>query len=153
MKKTIALLAATVITLGLGALNLRAEEEDAVKEIKKLLEESYVHGAFNELDAEAMETAFHPDFAIFTPKGEDIEKYPISSWVESTRKRKADPDFDASKNQWQHQFASVDVTGHAASVKIELFRGEKKIFTDYISLLRFDSGWRVVAKVYYRHPD
>ncbi len=153
MKKTIALLTATVITFSLGVLNLHAAEEDAVKEIKRLLEESYVHGAFNELDAEALENAFHPDFAIFSPKGEDIEKYPIKSWVESTKKRKADPDFDASNNQWQHQFASVDVTGHAASVKIELFRGDKKVYTDYISLLRFDSGWRVVAKVYYRHPE
>ena len=74
MKRAIILIAVSAITLGLGSLSLQAAEDDAVEEIKTLVEESYVHGAFNELDAESLENGFHPDFAIFSPKGEDIEK-------------------------------------------------------------------------------
>jgi len=122
-------------------------------EIKALIESCYVHGAFNELNPEAMKRGFHPDFAIFSPKGEEIGKYPIADWVESTAKRQGSEDFDPAKNVWEHRFASVDVTGDAAAVKIELSREGKHVFTDYLSLLKFDSGWRIVAKVYHRHES
>lgn len=122
-------------------------------EIKALVESCYVHGAFNELDPEAMKRGFHPDFAIFSPKGEEISKYPITEWTERMAQLKASADFDPAKNQWEHHFASVDVTGHAAAVKIELSKDGKLVFTDYLSLLKFDSGWRIVAKVYYRHEE
>ncbi len=38
-------------------------------------------------------------------------------------------------------------------VKIELSKDGKLVYTDYLSLLKFDSGWRIVAKVYHRHGD
>lgn len=122
-------------------------------EIKALIEACYVHGAFNELDPEAMKRGFHPDFAIFSPQGEEISKYPIATWAEKTAQLKASEEFDPAKNQWEHRFASVDVTGNAAAVKIELSKDGKLVFTDYLSLLKFDSGWRIVAKVYHRHEE
>ena len=73
------------------------------------------------------------------------------SVVASTSKRKVDPEFDASKNAWKHRFVSVDVTGGAASVKIELSKDGKLVYTDYLSLLKFESSWRIVAKVYTKH--
>ena len=143
------------ILLAVGPLQAGDQEEGdgSVAEIKSLIEKSYVHGAFNELDPEALESGFHPDFAIFSPDGEEIKKYPIAAWVEGTAERKADADFDPAENKWEHHFAAVDVTGNAASVKIELSREGKLVYTDYLSLLRFDSGWRIVAKVYHRHGD
>ncbi len=152
MKKTSVLLILFASWLVLFAGSALADD-GAVAEIEALIETSYVHGAFNGLNPEAMELGFHPDFAIFSAKGEEIRKYPIADWVASTRERKGSADFDAAQNVWQHRFASVDVTGGAASVKVELSREGKLVYTDYLSLLRFDSGWRIVAKVYHRHPD
>lgn len=130
-----------------------ADSGDDEAEIRELIERSYVHGAFNELNPEELEKGFHPDFAIFSPNGEAIKKFPIAEWVKRTGERKASPDFDPKKNVWEHHFAAVDVTGRSASVKIELSKDGKKVFTDYLSLLKFDSGWRIVAKVYHRHED
>lgn len=127
-----------------------SNEEDLAA-IKKVILTSYVHGAFNELNPDAMREGFHPDFAIFSAEGEDIKKYPIATWAEGVAKRKSDPEFDPAKNKWEHNFASIDVTGGAAAVKIELSREGKHVFTDYLSLLKFDGGWRIVAKVYHRH--
>ena len=39
----------------------------------------------------------------------------------------------------------------AAVAKVALFRDGKQIFTDYISLYRFDEGWKLVAKTFHRH--
>lgn len=140
------------LTAGIFAFtNVNTEESEDVKAVKALIEKSYVNGAFNGLNPDAMRAGFHEDFAIFSAKGEAIGKYPIAVWADGVAKRKADPEFDAAKNVWTHNFASVDVTGGAASVKIELSNKGKHVYTDYLSLLKFDSGWRIVAKVYHKH--
>lgn len=148
------LCAALAVVVGIGFAPVHAEHHDAaVAEIKSLIETSYVHGAFNALDPDAMEKGFHPDFAIFSANGEEIRKYPIADWVKRTAERKGSDEFDPAQNVWKHHFAAVDVTGHSASVKIELSKDGKKVYTDYLSLLKFDSGWRIVAKVYHKHED
>lgn len=124
---------------------------EAEKEVKELILKSYVNGAFNALDPDAMRAGFHPDFAIFSAEGENISKYPIATWAEGVEKKKNKPDFDPAKNKWEHNFASVDVTGGSAAVKIELSHNGKHVFTDYLSLLKFESGWKIVAKVYHKH--
>ena len=125
-------------------------EKDAVED---LVLTSYVHGAFNELDPDAMANGFHPDFAIFSAKGEELSRYEISSWVESVRKRKSSDKFDASKNVWDHKFSNVNVTGNAATMQVDLSKDGKHVYTDYLSLLKFESGWKIVAKVYYQYPN
>ena len=92
-------LSLSAVLLFLVASSVVANQETAITEIKTLIEQSYVHGAFNELNPEALEKGFHADFAIFSPKGEDIRKYPIADWVERTASKKADPEFDASANK------------------------------------------------------
>ncbi|MEM1319803.1 MAG: nuclear transport factor 2 family protein [Bacteroidota bacterium] len=135
----------------LAFTNSHQENADAEQAIKDLILKSYVHGAFNELNPEEMRKGFHPDFAIFSANGEDIRKYPIAKWADRTAAQKSDAKFDPAKNKWDHRFASIDVTGGSAAVKIELSKDGKHIFTDYLSLLKFDSGWRIVAKVYHKH--
>jgi len=145
MKKLILFVAVVAISLSSA---IAQTETDAIKEV---IMKGYVHGAFNELNPDEMRKTFHEDFAIFSPKGNDISKYPIKQWASGVAERKAESDFDPEKNKWDHKFDYVDVTGKSAQVKLELHREGKHIFTDYLSLLKFDDGWRVVAKVYYRH--
>ena len=118
-RSSLRLLFLTMIALASIASPTLASDAD-VDAIKSLIRDSYVHGAFNDLNPEAMKRGFHPDFAIFSARGEDIAKYPIATWAEGTAKRKADPEFDPAGNVWEHRFAQVDVTGGSAMVKIEL---------------------------------
>ena len=128
-----------------------AEQDDDVAAIRELIETSYVNGAFNALDPDAMRRGFHPDFAIFSPDGQDIAKYPIATWADDVAERKARDNFNPAHNVWKHRFAAIDVTGQAATVKIELSHEGELVYTDYLSLLKFDGGWRIVAKVYHKH--
>jgi hypothetical protein len=127
--------------------------EVEVETIKELIISGYVHGAFNELNPEAMKEAFHPDFAIFSAKGEELSRYEIEDWIASVTKRKGDPEFDPSNNVWEYKFGYVDVTGNSAALKLEYLREGKLVYTDYISLLKYDSGWKIVAKVYHYHGE
>tara|TARA_Y100000385_G_C12811097_1_gene516125 strand:+ start:251 stop:718 length:468 start_codon:yes stop_codon:yes gene_type:complete len=146
------LFAVAVVLIGVATLfsfkNVESEDEKAIKE---LIESAYVNGAFNGLNSDAMEAAFHPDFAIFSSKGEELSRYEIGEWVGSVRKRKNDPKFDPANNVWDHKFGFIDVTGQAASLKLEYHRKGELVYTDYISLIKFESGWKIVAKVYEYH--
>ncbi len=152
MKKNLILSGIIASAILLGALNfVSSKNEVAEAEIKQLVESAYVHGAFNELNPETMANGFHKDFAIFSAKGEELSRYEIEDWVGSVKKRKGSEKFDPKNNVWQHNFAIVDATGSSAIVKIELSNDGKHIYTDYLSLLKFDSGWKIVAKVYTKH--
>ena len=124
---------------------------DDVADVRQVVETSYINGAFNALDPDAMRAGFHPDFAIFWAEGEDIGRYPIDAWAESVAKKKADPQFDPAANQWEHELPAIEVTGGVAMVKVELSHDGELVYTDYLSLIKFDSGWRIVAKVYHKH--
>lgn len=155
MKKTILTLFSFVLIASIiFGFKVKADKKaEEVEAVKALVLSSYINGAFNELNADAMREGFHKDFAIYSAKGEEISKYPIANWAEGVEKRKAgDYDPKAEKNIWKHNFAQVDVTGGAAQVKVELFNQGKQVYTDYLSLLKFESGWKIVAKVYHRHP-
>ena len=140
----------TALLLALGFVNSNSEKS-SIQEVKDLVSTAYLNGAFNDLDTRAMKAGFHPDFAIFSASGEKINKYPISEWIEGIEKRKKDPDFDPTTQIYEYEIPSIDVTGGSAAVKVELFHQGKHIYTDYLSLLKFESGWKIVAKVYHHH--
>ena len=143
---------ALIALIPLAAFTHYSFEKSAEKDaVEQLVLDSYINGAFNDLNAEAMLNGFHEDFAIFSADGENLSRYEIETWVDGVRKRKSDPDFDPANNVWVHNFASVDLTGNVATVKVELSRKGKHVYTDYLSLIKFDSGWKIVAKVYYKH--
>lgn len=150
MKKKAILGTLTLLLVALTLNFVKIHHEETM--IKETLLEGYVHGAFNELNPEAMQSTFHEDFAIFSPGKEGaISRYPINTWVENTKKQKSNPNFDASKNKWDHKFKTIKVAGHAAMVELELHKDGNHVFTDYLSLLKFEDEWKVVAKVYHRH--
>ncbi len=156
MKATIKVLLITVIGVSIFAFAIKkSEKQSEIDAVKELVTKAYVNGAFNALDPDAMAKGFHEDFSIYSAKGEALGKYRISDWVSGTRKRKAgDYDPNDKKNVMDATFVNVDVTGGAAQVKIELRNQGRLVYTDYLSLLKFEEGgWRIVAKVYHGHKS
>ena len=146
MKKTILFLAVVAISL-ISWKSIKANEDELA--IRKVIENSYFKGAYNELDTKTMSEGFHKDFAIFyAEKGDTLGKYPINDWIKGIEKRKADPKFDATKKPWKGKILFVDVTGGSAIAKVEMRKNDKLVYTDYLSLLKFEKIWKIVGKVY-----
>jgi hypothetical protein len=143
----IALVLLFLTTMATGVMNA-----DSNAEVEKVIKASYFNGAFNDLDTVSMRKGFHPDFAIFSAKGNEISRYPIDAWIKGIEKRKQDPNFDKAQAKMDCKIASLDITEGCASAKIEISKNGKMIYTDYLSLLKFDDGWKIVAKVYHAHP-
>ena len=116
--------------------------------IKALIQSAYVDGLQNLGDLEKTKAGFHPDFVLLGLRDGTLTRLPIAEWIASAGKRKADgvkPPLTVCR------FLAIDVTGSAASVKLELHQNDKRIFTDYLSLYKFPEGWKIVGKIYYRH--
>jgi hypothetical protein len=121
--------------------------------ISAVIAEGYFNGAFNGLDTAAMKRAFHRDFAIFSADGDALARYPIGTWIGAIEQRKAAAGFDVSSARRSCRIVQLDVTGAAAAAKIEIDRDGLRLYTDYLSLLRFADGWKIVAKVYVDHSS
>jgi len=147
--KQIVMTVAILTVLILAAVALRAQGAPEEEAIKALVQTAYVDGLQNLGDLEKTRTGFHPDFVLLGVQDGKLTRLPIADWIASAEKRKAQgqkPPLTVCK------FLQVDVTGNAAVVKLELHREGKHIFTDYLSLYKFPDGWKIVGKIYYRHP-
>jgi len=127
-----------------------AAERAAVVEV---VTAAYVDGIHNFRDPAAIRAGFHPDFEMLILKDGKLDKLPIAKWIESieARNAKEPPPTDGVRTT-SAEFPLVEVTGTAAICKVELTRAGKLVFTDYLALYKFEDGWKIVGKSFYRHP-
>lgn len=145
------LITAVLISLFIPA-HLFAQNEQEAEDIKQVITSAYVNGLQNKGPVSDIEAGFHPGFNLLGVRNNELTKWPIYSWVQyHENKLKEDPSPPSKNEMVTAEFPMVDITGNAAAVKIELYKGGKKIFTDYLSLYKFDEGWRIVSKIYHRH--
>lgn len=123
--------------------------------IKKVIQTAYVDGLQNEGDMDKINSGIHPDFNLLgIGENNNMWKLPIDKWKEQTAKKKADGKFPRTGDKLVSvKFESIDITGTAAVAKIQFYVGKKLTYVDYISLYKFDNGWKMVNKIYYKFPD
>lgn len=133
---------------------LSASTDDTISDVaavRDVVNSAYCNGAYNALDTVAMARGFHPGFAIISPGADQLERYTIAEWIAAIEKRKSAPGFDIATAKRTCQLNSVDVTGDVANVKMEVRKDGARIYTDYLFLLRFADGWKIVSKIYQDH--
>ena len=96
-------------------------------------------------DGDKMEQAFAPGCQIIgkTMRAERDD------WIAQIRERES----PASKGApFDYKIDSIQVDGDIAVARLNVpINGMQ--FTDVMTLLRLDGGWRAVAKAFFRHPD
>jgi len=144
------LIAALVVTATLCVSAQDVEKEQT--EIKRIVQTAYVEGLQNEGDKIKIEEGFHPEFNLLgIGKDDQLSKYPISDWsARQVAKRDAGDLPLQGDKKVSVKFKQVDVTGTAATVKLEFFIGDTLTYVDYLSLYKFESGWKIVSKIYHK---
>lgn len=147
MKRTMTV-ALTLILLLSTTLAARADVPSDESAIKQLVQQAYVDGLLNLGDLEKTKSGFHPDFVLLGLRSGQLTRFPIADWIASAGKQKA-----AGQNPPPTTIGniSIDITGTAAAVRLELNRAGKLVYTDYLSLYKFDDGWKIVGKIYFSH--
>ena len=124
-----------------------AENESDHHLLTQLIEQSYIHGAFQEMNVDAMEAGFHPVFHFYGAEQGKLRDVSIGDWLASTERRKQ----EQSRFEIEYKIVSIDIVGTSAIAKVEIYREGDLLFTDYLSCLKFEDGWKIMSKVYHRH--
>lgn len=149
MKQLLSLL----IILFLGISVFAQDVKDDKEAIKQVILTAYVDGLQNNGDLEATRDGFHPGFELLIFRNNIVDKFPIYNWIYYKEMGKAkNPDPVPEEELTSCDFEFIDITGTAAVAKIHLIKGGKKTFTDYLSLYKFNEGWKIVNKIYYEIP-
>jgi hypothetical protein len=150
MKKTILL--SLVILLSFSALFAQDEQSKEIELIKQVIQSAYVDGLCNNADEDAVKKGFHPGFELLSAgKGNTMWKLPIYNWIEIAKEGEA----KGNKYSFQDEYTTVkflfiDIAGNVAVAKIEFYEGEELNYIDYLSLMKFEDGWRIVSKIAHR---
>lgn len=97
-------------------------------------------------DQDAVKKGFHPGFNRLLFENNMIHKIPIYNDMEYERRRQLKEPNKPEAN-YSHKLVSIDVTGIAAVVKIEVYIDSKLKYTDYLFLYKFKEGWKIVSKI------
>ncbi len=134
------------IFLSSCAVEQAADNEEADK-IKSVLVSAYVEGIHMNRDSVAISNGFHPDFAMHVNDDGQIINVSLDMWLGRMTLG------EKNSKKIEHEFGSIDVTGNAATAKMEIFIDSKHTYTDYFLLYKFEDGWKIVGKIFYSHPE
>lgn len=153
MKKALLLLVVCFLMTG---IILRAQENSKEQElIKEVIQNAYVDGLCNNADAEAVRKGFHPGFELLgIGYGNTMRKTPIYNWIEDAKNgKKSGRKYSFQNELTTVKFLFVDFEGKAAVAKIEFYEGNDKKYIDYLSLYKFEDGWKIISKIYHPLPQ
>ena len=101
--------------------------------------------ALHDGDAEGLARAFAPTSALYASADGAATALAIEPWLDRVRNRKSARD---SGHEAANRIHSIEVVGDMAMAKVSSAFPPKQ-FTDFLSLVRTDAGWRIVAKTYH----
>lgn len=103
----------------------------------------YLDGAISGR-GEDMRPAFHADATIFGYVGPDLFAGPIQGLFDWN-------DGNGPAAGLEAEFASIEVFGTIASVRLELNNWTGHRFTDLFTMLKVDGEWKIMNKVFHLH--
>lgn len=123
----------------MSTLPTSVSERDAIS----LVVQQYLDGAQSG-SGEQMKPAFHEDATIFGYIGPDLFAGPIQQLFDWN-------DDNGPAVELQSRIASIDLIESVATVRLELENWTGHQFTDLFTLLKVDSQWKIMNKVFHLH--
>jgi Putative lumazine-binding len=137
----------TLVLASAAGLTAGARTDPDELAIRRHIERYYFEGVRHS-DTAAAHRAFHPVAIMYSVRDGKLAERTISDWLTAIAERAPKP---PKPDAVERRVVSVDVTGKAATAKLELISPEA-VITDYMSLLKVDGEWTIVGKIFDRRP-
>jgi hypothetical protein len=138
----LALLSLTALALTAGTVLAREGDEAAVRATLEHYLQGHATG-----DGAHFRLAFHPEAKLFWVGSDGALMQRTSADYAAGASGSPAPD----EARRRRRVVSIDITGTAASAKIELDYPQV-LLVDYMSLLKVDGRWVIVNKIFTREP-
>jgi CubicO group peptidase (beta-lactamase class C family) len=130
MKKLLILI---ILTLGFRCLIAQSETELITQTLN-----DYIEGTANG-QPERLKRAFHPDFNLYFIGQDSLRIWSGTEYVSNIK--------EGEKNDRKGKIVSIDFVNNAASATIEIdIPSRKRIYTDYLLLLKYQGSWKIIHK-------
>lgn len=141
------LLLSCLLLSGAPAFAQTAEDSQTDEaSVRDVIVRSYIDGLHRNRDAQAVRAGFHQDFLMHVYDDGELIQVTLDMWLDHL-----ELDGDLNASTIEYEFKSIDVTGSAATVKLEVYEDGDHIYTDYFGLYKFGGAWRIVNKIFYDH--
>jgi len=124
----------------------RAEKEVAMADLDEIRStiQSYFDGLYH-ADIEKMQRAFHPCCHLYSVIEGSIQDESAPDWFQRIQNRPS-PATQGARRRDRIVFIAFNGPG-CALVKVQV-QAPSGRYSDYLSMLKFNEGWRIVAKVF-----
>jgi hypothetical protein len=155
MKKLLYVLIVLMVLLTLSFAGQTSEKKECddkeVKAVQVAIKEFFVKGFYHDRDVEVVKKGFHPNFTMLALREDNVEAIPLSKMIEKLEKwKQKEPEI---KNKKEFKLSMLDVVGNAAVARLDAFSEGKCDFTDYLSLYKFNDGWKIVGITFNFKPE
>lgn len=155
MKKVLYLLIMFMVFITLSFAGQTSEKKECddkeLMAVKTVIKEVFLKGFYQDRNVEVVKKGFHPNFTMLALKDENVEAIPLSKMIEKLEKwKQKEPEI---KNKKDFKLVMLDVAGSAAVARIDAFSEGKCDFTDYLSLYKFNDGWKIVGITFNFKPE
>lgn len=118
--------------------------------IKEVILSAYIEGLQNEGDTTKIQAGFHPTFVMIGKSKEgQLIKRTIAEWQSRQLVKKENGELPLTGvNRISGKVDKVDITGDAAVARLQYYVGDVHRFRDYLSLYKFEDGWKIMVKTY-----
>ncbi|EDP70363.1 hypothetical protein FBALC1_06388 [Flavobacteriales bacterium ALC-1] len=121
------------LMFGLSNDNTQSE----IEQINSVLYD-YIEGTANG-EPDRLKRAFHKDFNLYFVKEDSLQVWSGKQYVANVKQ--------GQKSNRIGKVLSIDYEGDAAVAKIEiLMPARKRIYTDYLMLLKLNGNWKIIHK-------
>lgn len=107
----------------------------------------YLEGTANG-EPERVKRAFHPDLNLYSIKDDELQVWNGQGYTGNIKK--------GQKSNRIGRIVNIDYENNAAIAKIEiLMPNAKRIYTDYLMLLKYQGQWKIIHKsfTYVNYPE
>lgn len=112
-------------------------EQSEIEQINSVLYD-YIEGTANG-EPDRLKRAFHEDFNLYFVKEDSLQVWSGKQYVAKVKA--------GQKSNRIGKVLSIDYEGDAAMAKIEiLMPNRKRIYTDYLMLLKVNKQWKIIHK-------
>ena len=102
--------------------------------------------AMMDADARGLREVFHPKASVIGNLEGELEFASLDELVAIT------PDAKTGDKPFEYSVERLFIEGDTAVITVKTYCFETR-YSDHLSLLRIDGDWKIVAKVFYAHPE
>lgn len=123
------------LVFGMQTTNAQTDLEDITSTLM-----DYVEGTANG-EPERVKSAFHPELNLYSVRNDSVNVWYGQDYISGIKEGK--------KSNRIGRIVSIDYENDAAVGKIEIIMlGPKRIYTDYLMLLKYQGTWKIIHKSY-----